>query len=205
MYLEIESGTENFIKFSLEFLGFFSAFEYFSGFFFYRFLVDFQICPETVDESFRSTESAGASLVNSAQTMLKTSHFIVKTIPNLILTFSKLFPPLLYSKFLLFPSLHFHCLSNLQNHSKTQNLQFLFQNPNCPFTIRSTMASSRAGSKRKGKAPMQEDSPPHYDHSGYPSREAFNCFSTRNINFGRIYNFSHLYFMNFNQIMRRLK
>ena len=67
------------------------------------------------------------------------------------------------------------------------------------------MASSKVGSKRKGKSPMQEDSPPHYDHSGYPSREAFNRFSTRNINFGKIPNFSHLDFMNFNQIMGRLK
>ena len=67
------------------------------------------------------------------------------------------------------------------------------------------MANSRVGFKRKGKALMQEDSPPHYDHSGYPSREAFNRFSTRNINFGRIPNFSHLDFMNVNQIMRRLK
>ena len=75
-----------------------------------------------------------------------------------------------------------------------------------PFiSNQSTMASSRTGSKRKGKAPMQEDSPPHYDHSGYLSRESFNRFSTRNINFGRIPNFSSLDFMNFNQIMRRLK
>ena len=52
---------------------------------------------------------------------------------------------------------------------------------------------------------MQEDPPPHYDHSGYRYREAFSYFSTRNINFGRILNFSSLDFMNFNQIMRRLK
>ena len=67
------------------------------------------------------------------------------------------------------------------------------------------MALSRVDSKRKGKDPMQEDFPPHYDHSGYLSREAFNHFSSRNINFCRIPNFSHLDFMNFNQIMRRLK
>ena len=34
----------------------------------------------------------------------------------------------------------------------------------------------------------------------YPSRDAFNRYSTRNINYGRIPNFIH-----FNQIMRRMK
>ena len=52
---------------------------------------------------------------------------------------------------------------------------------------------------------MREESPPHFDHSGYPSPDAFNNYSTRNITFGRILNFTHLDFMGFNQFMRRLK
>ena len=48
MYLEIESRTENFIEFSLEFLGFFGAFGYFSRFFF-NFLVIVQTYPESVN------------------------------------------------------------------------------------------------------------------------------------------------------------
>ena len=52
---------------------------------------------------------------------------------------------------------------------------------------------------------MREDSPPHFDHSIYPSRDAFNCYSTRNINYGRIPNFTHLDFMHFNQSMTRMK
>ena len=63
----------------------------------------------------------------------------------------------------------------------------------------------RAGSKRKGNEPMREESPPHFDHSNYPSLEAFNRYFTRNITFGRILNFTHLDFMGFNQLMRRLK
>ena len=63
----------------------------------------------------------------------------------------------------------------------------------------------RASSKIKGKKPMREDSPPHFDHSGYPSRHAFNRYSTRNINYGRILNFQHLHFMDFNLLMRRIK
>ena len=95
-------------------------------------------------------------------------------------------------------------LSHLQISSKIKTL-ISFWNPNCSFINQLTMASSRVDSNRKRKPLMQEDSPSHYDHSGYLSREAFNCFSNRNINFGRIPNFSSLDFMNFNQIMRRLK
>ena len=63
----------------------------------------------------------------------------------------------------------------------------------------------RAGSKRKGKEPMRKESPPHFDHSSYSSLDAFNWYSTRNITFARIVNFTHLDFMSFNQLMRRLK
>ena len=63
----------------------------------------------------------------------------------------------------------------------------------------------RPGSKRKRKEPMREESPPHFDHSGYPSLDAFKKYSTRNITFDMILNFTHLDFMHFNQLMRRLK
>ena len=52
---------------------------------------------------------------------------------------------------------------------------------------------------------MREDSPPHFDHAGYPSWDAFNRYSIRNINYDRISNFTNLDFMLFNQIMRRVK
>ena len=64
---------------------------------------------------------------------------------------------------------------------------------------------ARASSKQKGKEPMIEESPPHFDHFDYPSHDVFNRYYTRNITFGRILNFTHLDFMGFNQLMRRLK
>ena len=67
-----------------------------------------------------------------------------------------------------------------------------------PHQIRSTIAP-KSGSKRKGKESMRGESPLHYDHSSYLSREAFNRYSIRNITFGRVVNFSHLDFMGFNQ------
>ena len=119
--------------------------------------------------------------------------------------FFEYFPSFLYSKILSFSFLDFLSLPNSLKNLQISEASISFQDPNCPYTIRSTMASSRAGSKWNGKAPMQEDSLPYYDHSRYPFREAFNHFSTRNNNFDRIPNFSYLDFMNFNQIMRRLK
>ena len=62
----------------------------------------------------------------------------------------------------------------------------------------------RAGAKRKGKEPLCEDSPPHFDSSSYLSLEAFKRYSTRTITFGRIIKFDHLNFMDFNQLMRRM-
>ena len=62
----------------------------------------------------------------------------------------------------------------------------------------------RAGAKRKEKEPIREDSPPHFDFSGYTSLEAFNKYSTRTITFGRIIKFDQLNFMDFNQLMRRM-
>ena len=62
----------------------------------------------------------------------------------------------------------------------------------------------RVGAKRKGKEPIHEDSPPHFDFSGYPSLEAFKRYSTRTITFGRIIKFDHLNFMDFNQLMIRM-
>ena len=62
----------------------------------------------------------------------------------------------------------------------------------------------KAGSKRKGKEVSREDSPPIFCHSGYPSIEAFKRYSHRTIIFGRIPNFGHLGFMNFNELMRRM-
>ena len=61
----------------------------------------------------------------------------------------------------------------------------------------------RAGLKRKGNEPIREESPPHFDHSRYPSLEAFKGYSTRII-FGRIVKFEHLDFIGFNQLMRRM-
>ena len=71
-----------------------------------------------------------------------------------------------------------------------------FQNPNYPYTNRSTIAP-KAGSKRKGKEPIC-DSPPYFDHFGYPTLEAFKRYSTRTITFGRIIKFDHLDFIGFN-------
>ena len=51
---------------------------------------------------------------------------------------------------------------------------------------------------------MREESPPHFDHSDYPSLEAFKRYSTRTITFGRVVNFSHLDFIGFNQLIRRM-
>ena len=62
----------------------------------------------------------------------------------------------------------------------------------------------RAGSKRKGKEVSREVSLPHFDYSCYPSIEAFKRYSLRTIIFGRIPNFEHLGFMNFNALMRRM-
>ena len=62
----------------------------------------------------------------------------------------------------------------------------------------------KAGSKRKGKESMRDELPPHFDHSSYPSQEAFNRYSTRTITFGRVVNFTHLGFIGFNQLMRKM-
>ena len=57
----------------------------------------------------------------------------------------------------------------------------------------------RAGSKRKA---IREESPPYFDHSGYPSLEVFKKYSTCTITFGIIVKFEHLDFIGFNQLMR---
>ena len=62
----------------------------------------------------------------------------------------------------------------------------------------------KARTKRKGKEVSREESPPIFDHSGYPSIEAFKRYSLRTIIFGRIPNFDHLSFMHFNALMRRM-
>ena len=62
----------------------------------------------------------------------------------------------------------------------------------------------KAGSKRKGKGVVREDSPPIFDHNGYPSIEAFKRYSIRTIIFGRIPGFGHLGFLNFNALMHRM-
>ena len=62
----------------------------------------------------------------------------------------------------------------------------------------------RVGAKRKGKEPLREDSPPHFDSFGYSSLEAFKRCSTRTITFGRIIKFDDLNFIDFNQLMRRM-
>ena len=59
----------------------------------------------------------------------------------------------------------------------------------------------KVGSKCKGNEPICEESPLRYDHSSYPSQEAFDMYSTRTITYGRIVNFGHLDFMGFNQLM----
>ena len=62
----------------------------------------------------------------------------------------------------------------------------------------------KAGTKTKGNKVSREESPPIFDHSGYPSIEAFKSYSLRTIIFGRIPNFEHLGFMHFNALMRRM-
>ena len=62
----------------------------------------------------------------------------------------------------------------------------------------------KVGSKRKGKEKIHEDLPLHYDHSTYPSQEAFARYSTRTITFGKVINFAYLDFIGFNQLMRRM-
>ena len=64
---------------------------------------------------------------------------------------------------------------------------------------------SKVGLKCKGNEKICEDSPLHYDHSTYPSQESFDRYSTRTITFRRIINFSHLDFIGFNQLMRRMR
>ena len=137
--------------------------------------------------------------------------FIFKPIPEPYSSFSELSPSIPTPK--LFPNPIFH-LSLAQNLKiclhlpSTQKALNFFWNPNCLSSKRSTISFHgffKAGSKRKGKEPMREDSFPYFDHSSYPSRDAFKYYSTRNINYGRIPNFTHLDFMHFNQIIRRMK
>ena len=63
----------------------------------------------------------------------------------------------------------------------------------------------KVGSKCKGKERICEDSLLHYDHSAYPSQEAFDRYSTRPITFGTVINFAHLDFIVFNQLMSRIR
>ena len=63
----------------------------------------------------------------------------------------------------------------------------------------------KAGSKCKGKETIHGESPIRYDNSSYPSQEAFDRYSTRTITFGRVINFSHLVFIGFNQLIRRMR
>ena len=76
----------------------------------------------------------------------------------------------------------------------------------CLYSQRSTISlvAPRAGSKRKGKELMREESPPHFNHSRYPSLKAFKRYSTRTITFGRVVSFSRLDFICFNQLIRRM-
>ena len=137
MYLEIEFEAENFIKFSLEFLRFFSALIYFSCFF-YDFWLFFK------SAHFRSTESVGASLVNSTQIVLKTHSFIFKLIlmpfSTFLSYFSQIFTPKL-SKILsiLLPSLL--SLPKSLNPSKIKSPKFFFETLIAQNFKRSTISS----------------------------------------------------------------
>ena len=62
----------------------------------------------------------------------------------------------------------------------------------------------KVGSKRKEKELICDDSPPQFDHLSYPSVEAFKRCFPQTITFGRVVNFSHLDFISFNQLMRRI-
>ena len=88
--------------------------------------------------------------------------------------------------------------------TKPSNLQTLNHFFSSSYQIWLIVAS-KIGSKCKGKEPLHEESPPHYDHSIYLLQEAFNRYSTRTITVGRIINFAHLDFIGFNQLMRRLR
>ena len=48
---------------------------------------------------------------------------------------------------------------------------------------------------------MRKESPPHFDHYGYPFLEALKRYSTCTITFGRLVKFEHLDFIGFNQLM----
>ena len=90
--------------------------------------------------------------------------FIQTHFRPLLIIFPK-FPTPKHSSILLFSFLHSKSLKITLKSLQSQKPQ-IHSNPNFPFLIRSTMATSRVGPKRKGKAPIQEDFPPHFDHLG---------------------------------------
>ena len=116
----------------------------------------------------------------------------ISFVPQLLISFPSSILP-------IFTSINVHFLQ-IRPCQKPPNLflQTLTGRPLYPHM------APKARTKRKGNEVSREESPPIFDHSGYPSIEAFKSYSLRTIIFDRIPNFEHLGFMHFNALMRRM-